>query len=126
MCQNCGAMVEAIFQPVGRFACAAVGHELPCQAATTRPAGYSGTAADMDITYPTISPPRDADGNWIPSSDVCQPEATFGAYKAAYDLTTDCEVEATEIGGSAEALTLAKCVAASRQSVYTANNVSSA
>ena len=57
---------------------------------------------------------------------MCQPEATFGAYKAAYDLTTDCEVGATEIGGSAEALTLAKCVAASRQSVYTANNVSSA
>ena len=62
MCANCGAMVEAIFQPVGRAVCQAVGAPLPCQAefdacqaATTRPAGYSGTVAGMDLAYPPVS-----------------------------------------------------------------------
>lgn len=62
MCEKCGAMVEAIFQPVGRWACAAVGFDLPCQsefdacqAATTRPDGYTGSAAGMDIAYPPVS-----------------------------------------------------------------------
>jgi hypothetical protein len=57
---------------------------------------------------------------------VCQPEATFGAYKAAYDLSTDCAAGDTTIGGSAEALALAKCVAASRNEVYLARNVAPA
>jgi hypothetical protein len=64
MCTNCGAMVEAIFQPVGRAVCQAVAPEAPlpcqaefdaCQAATTRPDGYSGTAAEMNIAYPPVS-----------------------------------------------------------------------
>ena len=62
MCEKCGAMVEAIFQPVGRFVCQEVGFDLPCQAefeacqaATTRPAGYSGTEAGMDVVYPQVS-----------------------------------------------------------------------
>ncbi len=57
---------------------------------------------------------------------MCQPEATFGAYKAAYDLSTDCAAGDTTIGGSAEALALAKCVAASRNEVYLARNVAPA
>eukprot|EP01043_Picozoa_sp_COSAG02_P057609 COSAG02_NODE_7023_length_3223_cov_2.505762_2_plen_119_part_00 len=71
-------------------------------------------------------PPRNADMSWASSTDVCQPEAAFGAYKAAYDLSTACAAGDTEIGGSAEALTLAKCVAASRNEVYLANNVAAA
>jgi hypothetical protein len=74
---------------------------------------------------PTIT---NADGStsWASSTDVCQPEAAFGAYKAAYDLSTACAAGDTTIGGSAEALTLAKCVAASRNEVYLANDVSAA
>ena len=72
---------------------------------------------------PQVLPPKDADNNWIPSTDVCQPEACFGAYKAGYNLAEDCAAGDTEIGGSAEALTLAKCVAASRAEVYMARNL---
>lgn len=57
---------------------------------------------------------------------MCQPEATFGAYKAAYDLETQCAAGDTDIGGSTEALTLAKCVAASRADVYLTRGVSPA
>jgi hypothetical protein len=64
MCTNCGAMVEAIFQPIGRSVCQAVVPASPlpcqtefdaCQAATTRPDGYTGTAADMNLAYPPVS-----------------------------------------------------------------------
>ena len=62
MCEKCGGMVEAIFQPVGRAVCAEVGFPLPCQtefdacqAATSRPTGFTGTAAGMDIEYPPVS-----------------------------------------------------------------------
>ena len=64
MCEKCGAEVEAIFQPVGRAVCQAVAPEAPlpcqaefdaCQAATTRPEGYTGTAAEMNISYPPVS-----------------------------------------------------------------------
>ena len=63
MCHNCGAMVESIFQPVGRSVCQAIGADpLPCQtefdacqAATTRPTGTTGSAATFDLVYPTVS-----------------------------------------------------------------------
>ena len=65
MCEKCGAMVEAIFQPVGRMVCQALGKPLPCtdefeacQAATTRPDGYTGTQADMNLVYPAVSRER--------------------------------------------------------------------
>ena len=30
VCQNCGATIEAIFQPIGRAICKTVGQDLPC------------------------------------------------------------------------------------------------
>eukprot|EP01052_Picozoa_sp_SAG31_P045298 SAG31_NODE_8215_length_1494_cov_3.767025_1_plen_413_part_10 len=138
MCENCGAMVEAIFQPIGRAVCGELGFPLPCQAefdtcqAATpdgRPDGYTGSAAGLDLVYPVLYPPIDADGNWLSQSDPCQPEATFGAYKAAYDLETQCAAGEKALGVTGEdtaadadsdtaALTLAKCVAQSRIDVY--------
>jgi hypothetical protein len=63
MCNNCAASVESIFQPVGRAVCQAIGAApLPCQAefdacqaATTRPAGTTGSAATFDLVYPQVS-----------------------------------------------------------------------
>eukprot|EP01052_Picozoa_sp_SAG31_P012339 SAG31_NODE_720_length_12587_cov_15.393114_3_plen_385_part_00 len=134
MCQSCGAMVEAIFQPVGRAVCAEVGFPLPCQAefdacqAATpagRPDGYTGTATDLNLIYPPLNPFQDEGGNWLSQSDPCQPEATFGAYKAAYNLSSQCAAGATALadGGTAEALALATCVATSRIGVYASASV---
>ena len=60
---------------------------------------------------------------------MCQPEATFGAYKAAYDLSDDTTgicAEDSAVAGNTEALALAKCVAASRNDVYWAHGVAPA
>ena len=56
-------------------------------------------------------------GPWTASSDVCQPEATFGAYKAAYQLA---DSPAAVCGADAvpEVKAVAQCVAASRNDVY--------
>lgn len=62
ICEKRGAMVEAIFQPVGCAVCAQMGFPLPCQTefdacqvATTRADGFTRTAAGMDIVYPPVS-----------------------------------------------------------------------
>ena len=80
MCEKCGAMIEAIFQPVGRMVCQALGKPLPCtdefeacQAATTRPDGYTGTQADMNLVYPPVSSQRARAEQWHPRASNSPP-----------------------------------------------------
>eukprot|EP01050_Picozoa_sp_SAG11_P014163 SAG11_NODE_1715_length_4396_cov_3.282290_6_plen_137_part_00 len=90
-CNQCGAGVEAIFQPIGRSMCEIIGADpVPCQPeyeacmeANPDPEGISsGTTADGDLLYvPIFGTPL------IPSTSVCQPEKAFGAYKVGYNLT---------------------------------------
>ena len=56
-------------------------------------------------------------GPWTASSDVCQPEAAFGAYKAAYKLADSPEA-VCGADAAPEVTAVAQCVAASRNDVY--------
>ena len=61
-------------------------------------------------------------GPWTASSDVCQPEAAFGAYKAAYKLA-DEPLAVCGADAAPEVKAIAQCVAASRNDVYMQYNV---
>lgn len=120
-CQQCGASLEAIFQPAGRAVCSLVGHPLPCQtefdacksdAANVGSVTSTGSIATQDLTYPAIMATN------VSSSDPCHPEATLMGYKVAYNLTEDCSSGATTLAGSATAKVLAECVATSRHNAY--------
>ena len=118
-CTKCGSTLEAIFQPIGRPVCAAMGTPLPCHAeyeTCTSVNGYgpgaSGSIENMDLVYPFVSPG--------PSDSICHPEAAILGYKVAYNLTKDCNEDGTEllVGGGPTALALAECVAQSRIDAY--------
>ena len=92
MCEKCGAEVEAIFQPVGRMVCAALQKPLPCQAefeacqaVTTRPTGYSGTQAGMDLLYPTVSRERACAEEWRPRASNSPPTCLCAGIAPACD-----------------------------------------
>ena len=77
-----------------------------------------------------VLPPRatNADGTpgaWTASQDVCQPEAAFGAYKAAPRLNESPAAVCAD-GVAPEVKAVAQCVASSRNDVYVRNGIDAA
>ena len=88
--------MEAIFQPIGRPICKAIGYNLPCDAELTaclvanpNPASVStGSMATKDLVVkPVPTPPLTSSNFRTRSPSICQPEAAFQAYKVGYNLT---------------------------------------
>ena len=95
-CQKCAAVMEAIFQPVGRPICKAIGYDLPCDAELTAclaanpnaPNISTGSMATKDLVFkPVPTPPMTPSNMMTRSPSICQPEAAFQAYKVGYNLT---------------------------------------
>ena len=102
MCENCAATLEAIFQPIGRAICSAIGKDLPCakefddcKKANAGKITSTGSLAAKNLKYPAVTSGA--------STDVCHPEAAKMGYKVGFNLTADCAADkkSLKVGGGA-------------------------
>ena len=105
MCTECGAVVEAIFHPIGRDVCTALGAELPCAAelaaceatdAVAEAALYTGAnvVGDRSKAYIPSGPP---------STSKCSPSHSAFAYQADNTVYPLAEFTAEDDGTCSKA-----------------------
>jgi len=102
VCSECGATLEAIFQPIGRDVCTALGVELPCADelaaceatdATAEAALYTGENVVGTRTKAYVA-------HMPPSPSKCSPGHSAFAYQADNTVYPLAEFTAAETGGT--------------------------